>query len=187
LVVLVLILAGCAGKTDSSPATQAGILGNSLASAVPVGQMAKGIIECGKGYTSHELYDVKITVLEVLRGDKATARLAAGVAASAANLEYLIARIKFQYFARGTPGDCCHELSWDQFIAYSKDGVEYEPTAAAPPARALAATVCAGGSAEGWAIFQVVKNDKKPLAMFDAGVGGIEAIEHGGNLWFQLY
>jgi hypothetical protein len=181
------ILAGCAGKTDTPTITPAVNIGYSLASAAALGQTAKGIIECGKGYTSHELYDVKITVLEVLRGDRATARLAAGVAAPAANQEYLIARIRFQYFARGTPGDCCHELSWDQFIAYSKDGGEYEPAITLPPAPALEGKVCAGGSAEGWAIFQVAKNDKKPLAMFNAGVGGIEAIEHGGNLWFQLY
>jgi hypothetical protein len=163
------------------------MLGYSLASAAPLGQMAKGIIECGKGYTSHELYDVKITVLEVIRGDKARARLQDGTVAPVAEMEYLLARIRFQYFARGAPGDCCHELSWDQFIAYSKDGIEYESAPAIPPTPVLEARVCAGETMEGWAIFQVARGDKKPLAMFNAGVGGIEAIEHGGNIWFQLY
>ena len=74
-----------------------------------------------------------------------------------------------------------------QFIAYSSGGSEYPAAHFPPPAPELKGRVCAGNLFEGWVLFQVAKDDKKPVAMFAAGVGGYEAIEHGGNIWFRLY
>ena len=184
---LVLAFAGCTGKTPTtSSTTQASGLGYSLSSAAPLGTTASGIVECGAGYTSHELYDVKITMLEVARGQKAR-EMMGSASAPDSGLEYVIARVKFEYYARGAPGDCCHELKSTQFSAFSGDGREYPAAAAMPPSPELKGKACAGTNFEGWVVFQVSKDDKKPVAMFSAGVGGAEAIEHGGNVWLRLY
>jgi hypothetical protein len=45
--------------------------GNSPFNPAPAGVRLSGIVECGQGYTSHELYDMNITLLEVARGDDA--------------------------------------------------------------------------------------------------------------------
>jgi hypothetical protein len=187
-IVFMLIFCSCAGAT-TTPIAQASEIGYSLSRAAPVGLAVKGIIECGAGYTSHELYDIKVTVLEVARGDKASGLIKGSNTspATSVNLEYILARIRFEYFARGAPGDCCHQLTPAQFIGFSEEGREYEPASVAPPTPELRGTVCAGNFLEGWVVFQVSKGDKKPVATFSAGVGGIEAIEHGGNIWLQLY
>jgi hypothetical protein len=161
-------------------------LGTSPANAAPIGSAAKGIVECGTGYTSHELYDVRVTVVEAVRGDKVTQLLGPSAVPPSAGSEYIAARVKFEYSARGAPGDCCHELKSAQFIAYSSGGSEYPAAHFPPPAPELKGRVCAGNLFEGWVLFQVAKDDKKPVAMFAAGVGGYEAIEHGGNIWFRL-
>ncbi len=186
--ILVLLFAGCAGETTTTqPTTLAAQVGSSLSSAAPIGVAAKGIVECGYGYTSHELYDVRVTMLEVKRGDEAYALMTAGTPEAPAGSEYIVARVKFEYNARGAPGDCCHELKAEQFVAFSENGGEYPAATVPPPDPELKGRICAGNVFEGWVVFQVAKDDKKPAAMFDAGAGGVEAIEHGGNIWFQLY
>ena len=45
-----------------------------------VGTRLGTVIECGFGYSPHEKYDVKVTLLEVLRGDKASERIKAASA-----------------------------------------------------------------------------------------------------------
>ncbi len=188
LVLLVLAFSGCTGTTPTTPSTtRASGSGNSISSAAPVGVTAKGIVECGAGYTSHELYDVKVTMLEVARGDKAQGLLGPGSAPATDGFEYIAARVKFEYMARGAPGDCCHELKAAQFIAFSSSGSEYPAAPVPPPTPELKGRICAGNQFEGWVVFQVAEDDKKPVAMFNAGVGGVEAIEHGGNIWFRLY
>ena len=162
-------------------------MGLSPSTAAPIGTAVKGIIECGTGYTSHELYDVKVTVMEVARGSKALALLGPAASIPPAASEYIAARIKFEYFARGAPGDCCHELKAAQFIAFSGQGKEYTAASTPPPAPELKGRICAGNLFEGWALFEVAKDDNKPVTMFDAGVGGAEGVEHGGNTWLRLY
>jgi hypothetical protein len=170
-----------------TPTTELAALGLSPSTAAPVGTPVKGIIECGTGYTSHELYDVNLTVMEVARGNKAQALLSPATNPLSDNLEYLAARIKFEYSARGAPGDCCHELKATQFIAYSLSGKEYQATTTQPPSPELKGRVCAGNLFEGWVLFEIAKDDSKPVTMFDAGVGGYEGVEHGGNIWLRLY
>ncbi len=45
--------------------------GSSPFDPAPAGVRLSGIVECGRGYTSHELYNMKITLQEVLRGKDA--------------------------------------------------------------------------------------------------------------------
>ena len=147
--------------------------GDSPFNPAPVGARLSGIIECGQGYTSHELYNMNITLLEVVRGDDAWKRLRmAGDSnkPAAAGFEYVLARVKFEYYARGTPGLCVHKLLPEQFTACSVEGVDY------PAATDVVL---------GWIGFLVRRTDKKPLLNYSADAGG--AVLHGGSKWFKLY
>ena len=147
-----------------------------------------GIVECGRGYTSHELYDMKITLQEVVSGTEAWIRLEK---ASNANkppekgFEYVLARIRFEYYARGKPGLCVHKLLPEQFIACSIDGEEYPSTDAVPPEPRMQGALNSGDSLEGWIVLLIPESDKTPLLYYTADAG--KAVIHGGNMWFKLY
>jgi hypothetical protein len=162
--------------------------GSSPSDPVPSGTTVSGIIECGEGYTSHELYDMKITLLEVVRGEQAWKLLHA---ASSSNkpaepgTEYLFARIKFEYSARGLPGTCVHQLTPEEFTAYSANGEDYKAVSLVPPKPELRKGLKSGESAEGWVVFAVAKDDRAPLMLYSAADSG-GAVQHGGGKWFLL-
>jgi hypothetical protein len=161
--------------------------GSSPGNAAPAGTLLTGIVECGEGYTSHELYDMKIKLVEVVRGEEAWKRLKE---ASPANkpaepgFDYVLARISFEYYARGNPGTCIHPLSPDQFTAYSVAGEDYRNPAVVAPRPELRKGLKSGDTFEGWVAFQIPKQDKAPLMSYSAGSGG--AVTHGGEKWFLL-
>jgi hypothetical protein len=162
-------------------------VGNSPSAPAPAGTAVAGIIECGEGYTSHELYDMKITVTQVLRGEEAWKRIkeAAGSNKPAApGLEYILARVKFEYQARSIPGKCVHPLVPEQFMAYTAGGEDYKPALAVPPKPEMRKNLKSGDSLEGWLVFAVAKDDRAPLMSFSADAGG--AVQHGEPKWFQL-
>lgn len=152
------------------------------------GVLLSGIVECGRGYTSHELYDMKITLQDVIRGTEAWKRLRQ---ASNENkpadkaYEYILARVKFEYYARGKPGLCIHKLSPNQFIACSSDGEEYPVTLMVLPEPEMRGEMHSGDSLEGWVALLIPKSDKTPLLYYTADAG--KAVMHGGNMWFKLY
>ena len=162
--------------------------GSSPFEPAPAGVRLSGIVECGRGYTSHELYDMKITLLEVKRGDEAWKQL---WEASPLNkpadegFEYILARIRFEYYARVKPGLCVHKLSPGQFIACSSDGDEYPFADVALPAPKMQADMKSGDTREGWIALLAPKSDKTPLLYYTADAG--RAVVHGGNIWFRLY
>jgi hypothetical protein len=165
----------------------AGTAGSSPADPAPPGVTLNGIIECGQGYTSHELYDMKITLVEVLRGDEAWKRIKDANPSNKqadSGFEYILARVKFEYYARGTPGSCIHQLIPDQFASYSADGSDYKPAVVVSPKPELRKDMKAGETLEGWIVFMVAKEDKSPLMSYSADRGG--AIVHGGGKWFVL-
>ncbi len=151
------------------------------------GTTISGIVECGEGYTSHELYDMKITLMEVVRGEEAWKRIKE---ASETNkpadpgFEYVLARIRFGYYARGNPGLCIHPLSPDQFTAYSSNGEDYRNPTVAIPKPELRQSLKSGDIFEGWIVFQIPKEDKAPLLSYSVDSGG--AVDHGGSKWFLL-
>lgn len=162
--------------------------GRSPSNPAPVGIPLVTMIECGKGYTSNELYDMTITLMEVVRGQKAwdlIKRASGSNKAPKSGFEYILARIRVKYLARGLPGDCNHELRPEQFTALSPDGKEYEVPSVAVPNSALSGSLHSGESLEGWVAFSVAQDDRKPLMTFTADPTG--AAQHGGNVWFQLY
>ena len=162
--------------------------GSSPFDPAPAGVRLSGIVECGRGYTSHELYNMNITLQEVLRGADAWKLIKK---ASNENkpadkgFEYVLARIKFEYYARGKPGLCVHKLSPGQFIACSSDGEEYPSTEVTLPEPELKGDMKSGDILEGWIALMVPKSDKTPLLYYTADAG--EAVIHGGNIWLKLY
>lgn len=154
----------------------------------PIGMQLETVIECGFGYRPHEKYNVKVTLLEAVRGDKAWQRIKA---VSSSNqppqrgFEYILARIKFEYSARGAPGDCIHELRPEEFTAFSGEGIEYENPLVVSPQPELNAKLRSGESFEGWLVFQTSAGEDRELLRFMASVG--RAVEQGGQIWFRLY
>jgi hypothetical protein len=173
--------------TISTARSQAGE-GGSPFDPASVGVKLSGIIECGQGYTTHELYNMKITLLEVIRGDNAWKRLSkAGNANKPAgsDFEYILARIRFEYYARGKPGLCVHKLLPEQFTACSTEGEDYPKADVILPKPELRGDMSSGETLEGWIALLVPITDKKPILYYSADAGG--AVLHGGSMWFRLY
>ncbi len=161
--------------------------GSSPADPASTGITLAGIVECGKGYTSHELYDMKITLIEVARGEEAWKRLKEASPSNKAaepGFEYVLARVKFEYYARGTPGLCIHHLSPQQFSAVSLEGQDYRIAEVVLPKPDLSKDMKSGETVDGWIAFSVSQQDKGPLMTYSADQGG--AIMHGGAKWFVL-
>ncbi len=178
----VLIIAAAAFSTASAQTE-----GSAPSTPAPAGMVLTGIVECGEGYTSHELYDMKITLIEVIRGEEAWKRINAASESnkpSAPGTEYILARIKFEYYARGTPGLCVHQLVPEQFAAYSAKGEDYAAVSVVSPKPEMRKELKSGDSFEGWVVFAVAKEDKGPLMEYSADAGG--AVQHGGSKWFLL-
>ncbi len=163
--------------------------GMSPSDPAPVGTTVQSEIQCGNNPVSLEPYDVKITVLQVERGNQAWEMLRAADSAArpaAPDSEYVLARIRFELQAKVAPGNKSFELGTPmQLVAMSADGREYAAVRVAVPPPPLRGPLRAGESLEGWAAFQVARADKKPLLAFDPASGG--ATLRGKILWFQLY
>ena len=169
------------------PEARAQTTGSSPSDPAPRGATVEGIVECGQGYTSHELYDMKITLLDVIRGEEAWKRIHEANSSNkppAAGAEYILVRVKFEYYARGNPGLCIHPLAPDQFTAYAANGADYPAASVVPPNPEMRKGLKSGEFIEGWVVFAVAKEDKGPLMYYSADAGG--AVEHGGGKWFLL-
>ncbi len=180
------LLASIAVAASQSP-LPAQTPGSSPQAPAPTGTTLTGIVECGRGYTSHELYDMKITLVEVVRGEEAWKRIREANPLNKAaqpGFEYVLARVKFEYYARGTPGLCIHQLSPEQFSACSSDGQDYALAEVVPPKPEMRKAMKSGETVEGWIAFSVSQQDKGPLMTYSADQGG--AIVHGGAKWFVL-
>jgi len=161
-----------------------------LSKAQPVGVPLTYVIGFGDQYLGgDELYDAKITVLQVVRGEKAW-EIVKGTDASNkppdAGSEYLLARIRFEFSARTSPSHYRYTIEEGQFTATSSDGKEYAAASfAEPPKPRLSGTLAPGGALEGWVAFQVPRKSDKLLMIFQEDVGSV--IHRGGGAWFRLY
>jgi hypothetical protein len=146
------------------------------------------MIECGEGYTSQELYDMKITLVEVLRGKRAWDLLKGANPSNnppKTGFDYILVRIKLEFSARGSRRVCSYELRPEQFAALSADGREYETPPVVSPKPELSGSLRSGESFEGWRAFLVQQGDNKTLMTFDPASGG--GMSRGKIIWFQLY
>jgi hypothetical protein len=170
-----------------------GLIGQTHAPATeahPVGVPVTTIIEFGDQYLGgDELYDAKITVLQVVRGEKAWNLVKE---ASASNQppkpgdEYLLARVRFEFAARTSPSHYNYSIDGSQFVATATDGQEYDsPSLSEQPKPSLSGTIKPGEFLEGWVALRVRRRDDRPLMVFREDVGSV--IHRGGGTWFQLY
>lgn len=159
--------------------------GSSPFDAAPVGKTVSGIIECGDNYEGNEAYDVNITLTGFVRGKKEIRKILSDTTPAAAGNEYVLAKIKFEYIARGRPGDCVHTVKVTHFTPLAISGVIYKIAPLTLPGSEFEGPVSSGEVREGWAAFQVAADDAKPLMTFSVDDSG--AVQHGGKLWFQLY
>jgi hypothetical protein len=156
----------------------------------PIGTPVTTTITFGDAYaTAIETYDAKITVIEVMRGERTLDLLEKQNASNRqpdSGFEYVLARVRFEFTARGKPGDKIYDLREDQFVAFSSDSsAQYSGTNTVPPTPRLAGTLHSGESMEGWVVFIVAHNDRKPFMAFRADV---RLLSHTGiGPAFRLY
>ncbi len=158
--------------------------------ATAVGTPLRTIIVFGDQYNGgDELYDAKITVTEVVRGEKARQMVKAAGDANAVpgiGMEYLLARVRFEFSARTRPEHYSYTLDPAQFTALSTDNKPYDSAVLASPLKpALQATLRSGDFAEGWVAFLVPRGDHTPLMLFRENVGSV--IHEGSGSIFKLY
>ena len=181
--------------TEHTKATQSTSLdlGISHLKPAPMGESVKTKIERGDAYSAPEIFDLEISVLEILRGQEAWDRVQAqGVTDDhpSSGFEYLLVRIGFGYYRRGRGfGETPYILMDGQFAAMSSDGKTcYEiPFKFKQPEPGLVGeSFVPGDSREGWILLQVPEDEKQPHLRFNReymeGVYGIW-----GYVWFMLY
>ena len=167
--------------------------GSSSNYPAPVGITVKTTIERGDAYLSPQIFNVEITLLEMVRGKEALDRIRSeGVSDKSpdAGFEYILALIRFGYFQRGRrQGSEPYQLTEGQFVAVSADGTqEYElPSHQLQPQPSLIDHLFQQGeSYEGWVFLQVPEEEKEPRLIFKRKhVEGMYGIW--GYVWFQLY
>ncbi|MBN1848565.1 MAG: hypothetical protein JW932_08260 [Deltaproteobacteria bacterium] len=168
-------------------------LGSSHLTPVPLGVSIKTKIERGDAYSAPEIFDLEITVLEILRGQEAWDQVRdQGVTDGplSSGFEYVLVRIGFGYYRRGRGfGETPYTLTNGQFIAISSDGkTRYEmPSVFKQPEPGLMGeSFIPGDSREGWVLLQVPRDEKQPRLVFNREyVEGVYGIW--GFVWFELF
>jgi hypothetical protein len=159
-----------AGETQSSPA------------ATPIGTMVTTTVERGDSYGGGEQYDLRITVKEVVSGEKAWIRLKEANDANEppkTGFKYLLVFVRAEFSARGFPGDKDYRIRDDQFIVIAGNGKEFtKASVVKPKPEFVSMTMTSGSSYEGWIAFLVQEDEKKLLMSFsrdhdDGAVYGI--------------
>ena len=175
------MVACCAWQTASAQ-----LVGGSPFDAAPVGKTVQGIMDCGSNYEGNEAYNIKVTVLQFARGDMGV-KAALGMEElppPAEGTEYLVVNVRFDYKARGRPGNCVHTVRPEHFNVLSSNGFKYSMAALALPLPGMSGEIKSGESMEGWVLYEVIIQDFEPLMSFSVGEG---SVAHGGELWFKLY
>lgn len=159
------------------------VSGETTRKGAMIGEQLSGTINVwGAGaseYGDEEVYDVKITILEVLRGEEAWTRLQAVDSSNVRprdGLEYILAHIRFEYFAKTSPGNKSYTIKQDDFKVYSEENRAYEPPkVSSPQPELIGKRFRSGDSHEGWITFLTATDNEKPFVFF---IGG---------MWFQLF
>ncbi|MBN1848418.1 MAG: hypothetical protein JW932_07520 [Deltaproteobacteria bacterium] len=150
---------------------------------IPVGMPVKTTIHVfGTGaseYGIEEPYDVKITVLKILRGTQAWEMIQDAEVSNkppSKGFDYILALVGFEYDAKSMPGNKPFIIKQDDFKAYSMDNRTYQSPFVSLPAPPLIGKVLRpGDSHEGWVAFSVAQEDEEPLMFFRGGI------------WFKLF
>ena len=125
------------------------------------------------------MVDAEITLLNVKRGESAWTMI------KEANMfndeptqgkEYLLAKFRFKVLS--TSDDKSYSISDYYFDTVSSEGVVYDSSWVVGPEPSLSKEVYAGGSSEGWIVFEINQNDANPLISFNK--------DEDGEIWFSL-
>jgi len=151
--------------------------------AAPVGKTTEGMIQVSgtdaSAYGAREVHTVRITLLEVLRGDSAWERILEtdkSAQPPESGFEYLIAHVRLEYDPSGPEGTLTYSVKPEDFRAYSEDNREYpRPAVKLPKPELIGQTLSSGDLHEGWLGFKLAETDRKPLLFFY------------GGMWFQLW
>jgi len=151
--------------------------------AIPVGTTASGTIEIqGPGaseYGSSALYNVKISVEDLFRGEQAWVLIRAADPANPPpreGFEYLLARVRVACSAQSGSSSILYTVKSDNFKVYDANGEAYVlPEVTAPEPALIGKIFHSGDIAESWIAFSVAKNHSRPLMFFFGGI------------WFQLF
>lgn len=171
-------LVACAEKPAPAPEQKPGA-GFSSADAASIGTTVPAMVELSDMYVSPETYDLKMTIAEIVRGEKAGEFLKKAGASEVqigTDSEYLLARVRLEYSARGAPGDKPWELSGAQFSAYSEEGRPFGSASIVASQSGPNPSLRSGDSLECWLAFIVTKSESKPVMTFSPG-----------GAWFRLY
>jgi hypothetical protein len=178
LTMTVIALVACTEKPAQAPGQKSGS-GLSSRDAASIGTTVPTMVELSDMYISPETYDLKVTVAEIMRGEKSGEYLkmmGSSKERLPADSEYVLARVRFEYKARGAPGDKPWELSAVQFSAFSEDGKPYENPSIVGPQAGAKPSLRSGDTLECRLAFAIAKSDKKPVMTFTPG-----------GAWFHLY
>ena len=156
--------------------------------SVPLGYSRQKPVSAGTSLSiEHEFlgegYNIKITLLEIIRGAEAWKRIEEENMfndPSDSGFEYLLAKVKFEYI-EGSAKDTTYRLSGWSFTAVSSEGKDYDDASVVDPEPRLESTLYEGASHTGWVSFCVEKKDSKPLMTFGREYDGT------GGVWFKLY
>ena len=146
------------------------------------GVACKANITIGEGYvTSTEIVESAITVLEIVRGEKAWDIVKAASPSNRSpdsGMEYIAARINFVFGIKGAIGDLSYGIRDEQFALASENGRQYQRPSIVIPKPELSGRLYPGDSLEGWIVLLVSMDDKKPLMSFGNNYS---------RVWFKLY
>ena len=146
------------------------------------GVACKASVTIGEGYvTTTETVEAAITVLDIVRGEKAWDLVKAASPSNKypdAGMEYVAARIRFVFGAKGDLGDLSYRIRDEQFALVSESGRQYERPSIVLPKPELSGRLYRGDSLEGWIVLLVSMDDKKPLMSFGNNYN---------RVWLKLY
>jgi len=136
----------------------------------------------GEGYvTSTEKGVAKITILEVLRGEEAWGLVKSASSTnkpSNPGMEYIAARIRFAFESIEDSGDLTYGIRFEQFALASESGEPYDRPSLVQPKPELNGRLYPGDLLEGWLVFLVSSDDRKPMMSFGNNYN---------KVWFRLY
>jgi hypothetical protein len=179
--------------SPASDVPEPGASGDSHDRAIPVGVTARTTIERGNAYLSPEIYNVEITLLDIIRGREALQQVKSqGVVnrEPQAGFEYVLVLLRLGYFQRGRrQGSEAYQLAEGQFAAVSADGKrEFDLPAVLrqPQPPLIGLHFNPGESREGRILLEVPAEEKEPRLIFKRQhVEGMYGIW--GYVWFRLY
>jgi hypothetical protein len=156
--------------------------GRPVPEACGQGVACKANITIGEGYaTDSEIIESAITLLEIVRGEKAWDMVKAASPSNRSpdsGMEYIAARIKFVFGVKRAAGDLSYGIRDEQFALVSENGRQYQSPSIVAPKPELSGRLYSGDSREGWIVLLVSMDDKKPLMSFGNNYN---------RVWFKLY